>query len=235
MKIIKRIFFCLCFLQIIFITQLLGNENKSVLVNKINPTTEKFVPLLNGKDLTGWKTNGNWVVQKNGSLVIDPLPTQKGWKRFDDYLISEKKYGDFILEMEYKYPPKGNSGLFFRIGDPKNPVGSGIEIQILDCSGKKEDDMTHHDHGGIIKFKKPSRNMSKKPGQWNQLIVYCEGHYIRVGLNGIEVQNTYLDSEPDEGLPSGRLNNRPMRGHLGLQDHGVPHRIVFRNLRILEL
>ena len=98
--------------------------------------------------------------------------------------------------------------------------------------------MTHHDHGGIIKFKKPSRNMSKKPGQWNQLIVYCEGHYIRVGLNGIEVQNTYLDSEPDEGLPSRRLNSRPMRGHLGLQDHGVPHRIVFQkpqNSRTIDL
>jgi len=116
MKIIKRIFFCLCFLQIIFMPQLLGNKKKSVLVNKINPTTEKFVPLFNGKDLTGWKTNGNWVVQKNGSLVIDPLPTQKGWKRFDDYLISEKKYGDFILEMEYKYPPKKRRG-----HDPSRP------------------------------------------------------------------------------------------------------------------
>jgi hypothetical protein len=26
-----------------------------------------------------------------------------------------------------------------------------------------------------------------------------------------------------------------MRGHIGLQDHGVPHRIEFRNLKILEL
>ena len=69
-------------------------------------SAKEFVSLFNGKDLSGWKTDGNWVVQKNGSLVIDPLPTQKGWKRFDDYLISEKKYGDFILEMEYKYPPR---------------------------------------------------------------------------------------------------------------------------------
>jgi hypothetical protein len=26
-----------------------------------------------------------------------------------------------------------------------------------------------------------------------------------------------------------------MRGHIGLQDHGVPHRLEFRNLKILEL
>ena len=195
----------------------------------------KFEDLFNGKNLSGWKTNGNWVVQKEGSLLIDPLPEQTGWKRFDDYLISEKTYGDFILEIEYKYPSKGNSGLFFRIGNPKNPVGTGTEIQILDCFGQKDESMTHHDHGGIIMLKRPSKNASKKPGEWNHLIVSCEGHHIRVGLNGVEVQNVYLDSEPDKGLPPYNLANRPMRGHIGLQDHGVPHRVEFRNIKILEL
>jgi len=95
--------------------------------------------------------------------------------------------------------------------------------------------MTHHDHGGIIMLKRPSKNASKKPGEWNHLIVSCEGHHIRVGLNGVEVQNVYLDSEPDKGLPPYNLANRPMRGHIGLQDHGVPHRVEFRNIKILEL
>ena len=121
MKIIKREFFCLCFLQTIFITQLFGNENKSVLVNKINPTSEKFTPLFNGKDLSGWKTNGNWVVKKDGSLMIDPLPDQKGWNRFNDYLISEKTYANFILELEYKYPPQGKQRTFLPHWKPSKP------------------------------------------------------------------------------------------------------------------
>ncbi|HAF59063.1 MAG TPA: hypothetical protein DCL00_05690, partial [Opitutae bacterium] len=122
---------------------------------------ERFRSLLNGKDLSGWKTDGNWVVQKDGSLMIDPKPGQEGWKRFDDYIFTEKKYGDFILEMEYKYPAKGNSGLFFRVGNKKNPVHTGMEVQILDCFGMNDESMTHHDHGGIIMFKKPKRNMSR--------------------------------------------------------------------------
>ncbi len=195
----------------------------------------KFEDLFNGKNLSGWKTNGNWVVQKDGSLMIDPQPGQEGWNRFKDYIFTEKTYGDFILEMEYKYPPKGNSGLFLRIGNPQNPVGTGTEIQILDCFGQKDESMTHHDHGGIIMFKKPSKNVSQKPGQWNHLIISCVGHHIRVGLNGVEVQNVYLDSEPDNGLPPYDLSKRPMRGHIGLQDHGVPHRVEFRNIKILEL
>lgn len=214
---------------------MLANSLEGNAQSKPYPTTSEFVPLLNGKDLSGWKTEGNWVVNKEGCLIIDPLPEQTGWNRFEDYLISEKTYGDFILEMEYKYPPKGNSGFFFRIGNPQNPVGTGTEIQILDCFGQKDESMTHHDHGGIIMFKKPSKNASKKPGQWNHLILSCEGHHIRVGLNGVEVQNVFLDSKPDEGLPPYDLSKRPMRGHIGLQDHGVPHRVKFRNIKILEL
>jgi len=212
-----------------------ANSMESNAKSKPYLTTSEFVPLLNGKDLSGWKTKGNWVVNKEGCLIIDPLPEQTGWNRFEDYLISEKTYGDFILEMEYKYPPKGNSGLFFRIGNPQDPVGTGTEIQILDCFGQKDESMTHHDHGGIIMFKRPSKNASKKPGQWNHLIISCEGHHIRVGLNGVEVQNVFLDSEPDNGLPPYDLTKRPMRGHIGLQDHGVPHRVEFRNIKILEL
>lgn len=200
-----------------------------------NSPAQNFENLLNGKDLSGWKTNGNWQVQTDGSLLIDPLPDQEGWKRFDDYIFTEKKYGDFIFEMEYLYPPKGNSGFFFRVGNLTNPVQTGIEVQILDCFGQKDENMTHHDHGGIIMFKKPKINMSRKPGEWNHLIVSCEGHHVRVAINGIEVQNVFLDDDADEGLPPSKLATRPMRGHIGLQDHGTPHRLVFRNLKILEL
>ena len=124
-----------------------------------------FVTLYNGKDLTGWNTTGNWIPQKDGSLLIHPRPGEKGWQRYDAYLTSEKKYKDFILQVEYKYPKGGNSGVYFRIGDPKNPVSTGIECQILDSSGKPDGKMGHHDHGGIIRTVGPTKNMSKKPGE----------------------------------------------------------------------
>ena len=65
------------------------------------------------------------------TLLIQPRPGEKGWKRYDDYLTSEEKYKDFILEIEYKYPKGGNSGVY-RIADPKDPVNTGIECQVLD-------------------------------------------------------------------------------------------------------
>ena len=186
-----------------------------------------FVSLYNGKDLTGWKTTGNWLPQKDGSLLIQPRPGEKGWQRYSAYLTSEKKYKDFILEVEYKYPKRGNSGVYFRIADPKDPVKTGIECQVLDSFGKPDDKMTAHDHGGIIRTVAPSKNMSKKPGEWNKMVVTCKGHHLRVNLNGEDIVDVQLDKTP--------VKDRPLEGYVSLQDHGEPNNLHFRNIRIKEL
>ena len=56
-----------------------------------------WVTLYNGKDLTGWQTTGNWIPQKDGSLLIQPRKGEKGWQRYSAYLWSKKKYKDLSL------------------------------------------------------------------------------------------------------------------------------------------
>ena len=184
-----------------------------------------WVTLYNGKDLTGWQTTGNWLPQKDGSLLIKPRPGEKGWQRYSAYLWSEKKYKDFVLHVEYKYPPKGNSGIHFRVGDLKNPVHTGIEAQVLDSYGKKK--VGPHDHGGIIRTVGASKNMSKKPGEWNTMIVTCNGSHLKVTLNGEQIVDVQLDKTP--------MKDRPLEGYIGLQDHGEPNNLHFRNIKIKEL
>jgi len=184
-----------------------------------------WVTLYNGKDLTGWQTTGNWLPQKDGSLLIQPREGEKGWQRYSAYLWSKKKYKDFVLHVEYKYPPKGNSGIHFRVGDLKNPVNTGIEAQVLDSFGKKK--VGHHDHGGIIRTVGASKNMSKKPGEWNTMIVTCKGHHLKVQLNGEQIVDIQLDKTP--------MKDRPLQGYIGFQDHGQPNNLHFRNIKIKEL
>ncbi len=184
-----------------------------------------WVTLYNGKDLTGWQTTGNWLPQKDGSLLIQPRKGEKGWQRYSAYLWSKKKYKDFVLHVEYKYPPKGNSGIHFRVGDLKNPVNTGIEAQVLDSFGKKK--VGPHDHGGIIRTVGASKNMSRKPGQWNTMIVTCKGHHLKVQLNGEGIVDIQLNKTP--------MKDRPLEGHIGLQDHGEPNNLHFRNIKIKEL
>ena len=185
-----------------------------------------FKTLYNGKDLTGWKTTGNWLVQKDRSLLIQPRPGEKGWQRYDAYLWSEKKYNDFVLDVEYAYPPGGNSGVYFRVGDRNDPVEKGIEAQVLDSSEKKEP-LGQHDHGGIIRTAAPSKNMSQPPGEWNRMVVTCVGSHLQVELNGEQIIDTQLDQ--------GAMKDRPLEGYIGFQDHGEPNNLRFRDIRILEI
>jgi hypothetical protein len=185
-----------------------------------------FVPLDNGKDLSGWKTTGNWLPQDDGSLLIQPREGEEGWQRFSSYLWSEKKYGDFVLDLEYAYPPGGNSGVYFRVGDRDDPVEKGIEIQILDSSNIAGPPGPH-DHGGVIGTQGASKNMSRPPNEWNHMIVACRGSHLQEILNGETVIDLMLDEGP--------MKDRPLEGYIGLQDHGTPNNLKFRNIRIKEL
>lgn len=184
-----------------------------------------FRPLFNGKNLEGWKTAGNWLIQGDGSLMIKPRAGEKGWQRYDAYLWTDRKYKDFILDLEYTYPPGGNSGVFFRVADTADPVKQGIEVQILDNYGQ-ENALSAHDHGGVISSTGPLVNMSLPPHQWNRMVIQCVGSHLQVELNGRQIIDTQLNEGP--------LKDRPLEGYIGLQDHGEPNNLRFRNIRILE-
>lgn len=186
----------------------------------------KFKTLYNGKDLKGWKTTGNWLPQEDRSVLIQPRAGEKGWQRYDAYLWSEKKYKDFVLDVEYSYPPGGNSGVYFRVGDRNDPVKQGIEAQILDSSEKVEP-LSAHDHGGIIGTAAASSNMSAPPHHWNRMVVTCVGSHLQVELNGRQIIDTQLDK--------GAMKDRPLEGYIGFQDHGEPNNLKFRDIRIREI
>lgn len=182
--------------------------------------------LFNGKDLTGWTTSGNWIVEPDGVLAIQPREGERGWKRYGDYLWSEREYADFILDLQYNYPAGGNSGVFFRVGDRSDPVKTGIECQILDSS-QKQGAMTHHDHGGIIATVGASKNMSREPGVWNRMIVMMRDGHLTVDLNGQNIIDIHLDETP--------MKDRPSSGFIGLQDHGQPNHLRFREIWLKPL
>lgn len=193
---------------------------------KIRRLDDAWAQLFNGEDLDGWSTTGNWSVPSKGVLRIEPRPGEEGWTRYEDYIWTDKKYGDFVLDFEYAYPEGGNSGVFFRVGDRANPVDNGIEAQVLDSTGLDREP-TAHDHGGIIRTAAPSENKSLPPGEWNRMIVMIEGSDLNVTLNGTRIIDINIEDTP--------IGDRPPEGYIGLQDHGEPNDLEFRNIRILEL
>jgi len=193
--------------------------------------SEGMQDLFNGKDLTGWTTKPDaWKIEDG---VLGPAG-EKG-----AYLWTDKQFGDFALDLEFKDDKATNSGVFVRTGDTANPVQTGIEIQILDTPGKTPPDK--HDTGAVYDCLAPSKNLVKPAGEWNHMVVTCKGSKIQVELNGEQVIDADLDQWTQAGMnPDGTKNKYktavkdfPRTGHIGLQYHGHP--VWFRNIKIRPL
>src|SRR5204862_5489622 len=72
------------------------------------PAKSGWVRLFNGKDLTGWKNNGEekWVAE-DGTILCESTHDKYG------YLTTEKTYRDFNLRLRFKGEKGGNSGVSF--------------------------------------------------------------------------------------------------------------------------
>ena len=191
---------------------------------------EGWKDLFNGKDLTGWigKKQGGWKVE-DGTLA---------WQKGCGYIWTEEQFGNFILDLEFKLSKGCNSGIFIRTANIRNPVQTGIEVQILDSHGRKPN---KHTCGAIYDCLAPSTEATKPAGQWNHITITCKDNIIQVVLNGTKIIDMDLDkwTEPHKN-PDGSRNkfrtaykDMPRKGHIGFQDHGKP--VWYRNIRIKPL
>jgi hypothetical protein len=183
-----------------------------------------FVPLFNGRDLSGWQAMGaeTWAAQ-DGELVCKG--GEGGWLR------SDKQYRDFILRLEYKISPDGNSGIFVRSTLEGDPAFTGMEIQVLDDYGDKPD---KHSAGAVYDAVAPAVNASRPAGEWNQVEITCWGDKLTTYMNGDKLYEVNL-ADPElnaQQAEERKFPNRAQIGYIGLQNHGSP--VAFRNLRISE-
>jgi hypothetical protein len=186
----------------------------------------EWTTIYDGKDLSKIKTTGNWIIQDDGSLHLEPRPGEKGWTRYGSYLWLKEDYEDFSVDFEYKHPKGGNSGLYFRIYDESDATAHGFEVQILDCYGKAK--LGPHDLGGVIQTAGPLTNASKKPGEWNRMIVTLKDGKLTVELNGKKVQD-----ELDLAAKKPKDKKLATKGKIAIQDHGQPFWV--RNIKVKKL
>jgi hypothetical protein len=187
--------------------------------------------LFDGTDLNAWQNargeepSPGWAVE-DGQLVR---------KDRAGYLWTKERFADFCLELEYK--TAGNSGVFFRTEDLRNPVQTGIEVQVLTPSASPSRGTT----GALYDLLAPSKAADRPAGQWNKMAITAKDAHIVVVLNGEKIIDADLDQWTEANQnPDGSRNkfNTPLKdfkrdGHVGLQDHGDA--VSFRNIRIKRL
>jgi hypothetical protein len=173
--------------------------------------SQGWTSLFDGRSLTGWhpEQGAKWRVS-GGVLISDG--GADGWLR------SEHAYTDFLLKIDYRNSPRGNSGVFLRatrtsnLSDPSNPAG-GYELQI-----NNED--KRWATGSIENFIQRLVAVSPAPNQWHSYEVEVRGDHITATLDGQKV----LDGR----------NSQFKSGFIGLQHH-QDNKIEFRNIEISSI
>jgi len=197
-----------------------------------------FISLFDGKTLEGWVVEPKpEAMEKYGveggtkdsfGVVDGTIARLSGGY---SWIRSEETYGDFVLSCEYKISEGGNSGVHFRVGDPKDEVFTGIEMQILDDYGKP---VGIHSCGAVYDVLAPRVNASKPAGEWNSVTITCIGSQVKIDLNGTRVIDMNLD---EWTAPVGKFKTpyaeMPRTGYIGFQNHG--DNVWFRNVRIKQL
>ncbi|WP_126249269.1 3-keto-disaccharide hydrolase [Chitinophaga rhizosphaerae] len=179
------------------------------LVRKAAPSWGKPIQLFNGKDLTGWKAVGaenQWEV-RNGVLTSPKSGAN---------LISEQKFNDFKLHVEFRYKKGSNSGVYLR---------GRYEVQIEDSPQGAHPSPVYF--SGVYGFIAPSVINALGPDQWQTYDITLVGRHVTIVVNG----KTVVTNQEIPGITGGALDsNEGEAGPIYFQgDHGP---IEFRKVII---
>src|SRR5882672_1008850 len=220
---------------------------------------EGWTPLLNGKDLTGWRGQSageNQWLTTTGVLWERLLgPTRlgavgrgsggtilNGANGRTVNLVTEQKFGDIELYLEFILAKGSNSGVYLH----------GLyEAQIFD-SWDSTEPMTTSDCGAIyhrwindqgVGGSAPSRNASRRPGEWQSFYIWFRAprfdaagkkienaKFVRVLHNGLSVQNNVEVDGPTRAAMDHA--EAPVNPIMLQGDHGP---VAYRNIYVRSL
>jgi len=168
------------------------------------------IVLFNGRDLTGWTTQGGGVSQ--WAVVNGVLANSANGAN----LMTTRTFSDFKLHLEFRYPKGGNSGVYLR---------GRHEVQVEDSPEREWPASTHN--AGVYGFLAPNENASTGPGEWQTYDITLVGRRVTVVLNG----RTVIADQVIPGITGGALDsNEGAPGPILLQgDHTA---VEYRNVRL---
>jgi len=177
----------------------------------------KLEPIFNGRDLAGWSSPDKekfWRVE-DGVLIGESIAGNK-----ENYLWTEKAYGDFVLEFDVRWTGEIDSGVEMRKPNMQLQLGVSRSLK-RDMTGSFYVDAT-------IKYPEAGQaktvaQLMHPEGQWNTFRLEAKGTTFTVWING-QPASRYTDPKFAGAAP------------LGLQIHGgIKMKVEYRNIRLAEL
>lgn len=208
-------------ISLLFVLMLLG-------CHEIKKETTPWVDLFDGQTLNGWTIKGGNAQYKvkDGAIVGTTANEQ-----LNTFLTSNKLYGDFILELEYKVNPNMNSGIQIRSNSYPHYMDGrvhGYQIEIDPSERGWSAGIYDEARRGWLHPVADDNTAAKKAfkqNDWNHYRVEAIGDTIRTWINGVPAAHL--------------MDDQTASGFIGLQVHGIygdqkpGTEIAWRNIRIL--
>lgn len=229
--------------KLLFVALLVCGVSFAATAQEHNTLTKKerkagWQLLWNGKDLSGWKSNST-----KGDM-------NKGWKAVDGELvimarsgagdiITEKRYHDFELSIDFKITEGANSGIKYFIGENGSV---GCEFQILDDENHPDAKMGFNGNrrlGSLYDLIPADGWALASKRDWNTARIVVRGNHVEHWLNGVKILEYEKNNDMWDTIVShskfAKVENFAGGdgGHILLQDHN--DEVHYRNLKIREL
>jgi putative heme-binding domain-containing protein len=189
--------------------------------------------LFNGTDYSGWKIVAHSdpapAIVEEGAMVL----RQRTNTVEHTFVTSEKKYGDFILELDLKDDPGFNSGILLRCQDAAADAAvrlNGYQVKI-DNTKRSWTGGIFDDFGNswrwLFDLKDDARARDAfKLGEWSHFRIECIGSTIKVWVNDVPTCHL-IDEKYGEGYIAMKIHS------LGNNPKATEHAIRLKNIRIL--
>lgn len=181
---------------------------------------DKFIPLFDGKSLTGWSGDPELWKVEDGMIVGS---TDAKTLKHNSFLATEKSYKNFVLKVKFKLR-NHNSGVQIRSKRYDDYVVKGYQPDF--------DDRGHtgilYEEGGrgilaTVNEKEVAKHFHRDG--WNEYVITCDGPHIKQVLNGFTTVD-YTEKSPDGAK----------EGIIALQLHKGPKmKVWFKDIEIKEL
>ena len=189
---------------------------------------DNWEPLFNGRNLRGWKKlNGTAEYRiEDGTIVgVASLGTP------NTFLVTEKRYGDFVLELEFKVDEDFNSGIQFRsqsYPEYMNGRVHGYQYEIDPSARAWSGGIYDEARQGWLytSQRNPQMLTAFKPGDWNKVRIEAFGPSLRTWLNDVPCANV-LDAQDAEGFIA-------LQVHSINREDQVGKTVRWRNIRIIS-
>ena len=212
--------------------------------NTLSPAEKKngWQILFDGKTTDGWHGYNLkifpdcWAVEE-GSLTMNTTGSAESLD-----ILTNKKYRNFALSLEYKLSKAANSGIIYQIAeDPKYkfPYETGPEFQVIDHQNWPDKLEDWQMNGANYAMYPPLVKPYKPLGEWNQLFLVVNGNSVTQILNDqIVVKYEKYSDEWKKLKNSGKWTAFPDwgkydEGYISLQNHGT--KVWYRSIKIKEL